>query len=459
MSHPEEKMRILLMCVGLNDPTPQGKPDQDGPILSFMDYISRIPEYQSYRPDRIYLISTADKPGAVKPTQQNGNRVEQELKRRGWSEVYHRPLDVLDPTDYSELLPQMKRMVQSILEEPGNQEAEVLVNVSPGTGQMEAVWMALMNAGVLKARALQVKAPWDEPDERKRVREVDFTPLFESGLIRIAHDLFSQYAFQRAAEVLTELAIRTPDVNRAERAELFADLSKVYADVENFEYPKAKEGLQRILERYHNLLRDSSLQALQEQLQAQTDALEKLVKQDLLTAALDLYASAERRLELGHYVECIWRLWATYELVVTEKARETIRNACSLDPSFPLPYMLRRFVTQGQGQKEVQSIVNLWGDLQRVPKYLGRDAAEELLRRRGDSGIRQFLEDREDEIESLAQLRHRAVHEVNPPTEEDCTQGQALIRGLLRQTFRLQRIDYPFQPKRLKRIADMIQGV
>jgi hypothetical protein len=455
------RRRVLLMCVGTNDPEPKDRPGQLGPVLSFMDYLERIPEYQVYKPDRIYLISTAKKPGAFTPTEDRGIEVQQRLKRMGYEEVYHRPLDVLDPTNYGELLPKMKELVQSILGEEENKGAEILINVSPGTGQMEAVWIALINSGALKAKALQVKAPWIEPDEKKRVREVDFTPLFESDFIKIAHDLFAQYAFGRAAEVLEELAIRTPDWVRAEKAELFADLARAYMRMENFEYPEAKEALISLLERHKNVLRATDFQSLKNLIEDQKQIVEKLLQGNLLIGALDLYASAERCLQLQRYVECIWRLWATYELVVTERARQAIRSRLSLDPSFPLPFRLYDFANKNRGDPSVRTIIGFFGGLDRVPKYLGRDVAESILvkSRKEEPSLSQFIQENEDEVEWLAQLRHRAVHETNPPTQEDCNKGKDLIRKLLKQAFNLERIDYPFLPRPLEKIAEMISQI
>lgn len=273
-------MRILLTCVGLNDP--RNREGKEGPILSSMDYIARIERFRVYHPDRIYLLSTAEKPGASKPTQSKGNEVQQILKERGW-EVYHRVLDLLDPTDYAELFREMRNAISKILQESGNQQAEIFVNVSPGTPQMQAVWMSLINAGALKARALQVKDPADEPDENKRLREVDIKPLFESEFIRIGHDLFSQYAFKRAAEVFYNLALQTPDYIRTEKAEFFSDLSNVYAEVENFEYKKAWDKLQNLLERYKNLLNTPEFEFLKHELGTrEAEALQLLKEGDFL---------------------------------------------------------------------------------------------------------------------------------------------------------------------------------
>ena len=167
---------MLLTCVGLNDPFNQY--DDRGPVLSLCHYLKTIDIHrQKYLPiAAIYLLSTIEKPGSVQPTQRRGEQTRDILEAEGWR-VYTRPLNLLDPTDYTELVPAMSQTLQGIIQEWGNQ-GEYLVNTSPGTSQMEAVWISLYNTGLLpRATLLQVKAPWTEPDEEKRVRPVNIAPL------------------------------------------------------------------------------------------------------------------------------------------------------------------------------------------------------------------------------------------------------------------------------------------
>ena len=446
-------MRILLMCVGVQDPHPENKPGQDGPILSFMDYLSRIPRYQPYKPDRIYLLSTAKKPGASRPTQERGEQTVQELRERGWAEVYHRLLDVLDPTDYPELFPKMKEIALSILEEPGNEDAELWINVSPGTGQMEAVWLSLVNSGTLKARLLQVKAPWDEPDEEKRIREVDISPLFESDYIKIGCDLFTNFGFQRASEVLFDLGAKTVGRERTDNAELFSDLARCYAHWENFEYSKALEGMERLLRR-ESIFKDVRFKGLRELLEEQHKVLERLNQNDLFTTVVDLYQSARRQREAGNYVDCIWRCWGVYELLITEKAKEAIRKECKLPQEFPLPYRFRDFISKGRGQPEIESIIRRFGEPANLPKYLGRTAAEDFLSRTG-SPLSEVIEKRREDIEWLAEKRHQALHETIPPDEGDAQKALRIAQNILNEAFAQpdEVARYPFSPGKVKRVA------
>lgn len=171
--------RVLLVCVGIQDPFTQRDGERvEGPVLSFCRYLQEVEAYRRiYFPiQAIYLLSTADKPGSVSPTQENAVQTKAMLEEREWR-AYHRPLDVLDPTDYRELTPAMTQVLQSIVQEWGS-ECEYLINVTPGTPQMQAVWISLYNAGLLPhATLLQVKRPQAEPDIEKRVRKVDITPL------------------------------------------------------------------------------------------------------------------------------------------------------------------------------------------------------------------------------------------------------------------------------------------
>lgn len=75
---------------------------------------------------------------------------------------------------------------------------------------------------------------------------------------------------------------------------------------------------------------------------------------------------------------------------------------------------------------------------------------------RSQNALRDFIQNNEGNIAQLRQLRHRAVHECNPPQNDDCEKARQLIHKLLKCVFNLDKIDYPFQPKYLGKIAELI---
>jgi hypothetical protein len=446
--------KVLIVCVGKQDPL--NLDNEPGPVLSFITYLNDVPSLQKYRPERVYLLYTADKPHAPQTTQKNAEQTRDRLQE-GRTPVYLKGLDVSDPTDYAQLIPAMRGALDSIKSESQEDDSETqyLVNVSPGTGQMEAVWLSFVNAGVLKATLLQVKAPRTEPDVAKRVREIDIVPLFESDLIRVSSDLFRHYLFQRAEQVLLDLGARTPNDERLEAADVFADLAALYSCWQGFRYEEAFERINRLLTK--TSLRKSRFAKITAVAQAQRDCLSSLVAGDLLPSVVDVYQSARRRVVVSDYVEAIWRFWASYEILVTELARKAIRDACRLPNDFYLPYRLRSFGVTCQGQPEVKRLEQRFGQIQTWPKYLDRTAAEDFLRRTRHPDWPNISE-AGDDIEWLAEKRHRSVHEVDPPSQSDCERAEVILRGLIEKTLQASEPinDHPFSPRVMKQIEEQM---
>jgi hypothetical protein len=449
---------VLIVCVGDQDPlNRQGNP---GPILSSMDYLKRLPSLAQYRPHAVYLLCTIEKPGTAQATQKNAEETRDQLRSLGWQEVYLRQLDVSDPTDYAQLFPEMQKSIERIRQEnEGNGRPRYIINVSPGTGQMEAVWLSFVNAGLIQATLLQVKAPWVEPDESRRVREVNLAPLFESDLIKVAGALFKNYAFRRAGEVILELGARTPSVPRLNAAEFFADLASAYAAWDGFEYKQALEQMDKLTQ--SNILRDPALTSLKQLLENSREVLSRLSTErgpSLFEGVVDLYHSARRRSRIGAYVEAIWRAWACYEDLVAELCREAIRRKSKLPDDYPIPYQYRKWGTDSRGLPEVQRVIRALGPLDRWPKCLDRVAAEDMLKRTGSqaAGVCRKLE---ADIGWLAEKRHRAVHEVNPPDLKDCEKAIGLTRTLVGEMLGhpWNEIDeYPFSIEKVEFVADLL---
>jgi sigma54-dependent transcription regulator len=93
-------------------------------------------------------------------------------------EVKHRPVDVISVTDYRELYRLVNRETQDIVRGEGP-EAQFYAFLSPGTPQMQTVWVLLVQSALLPAKMIET-TPRDllQPGE-PLWREVDLslTPL------------------------------------------------------------------------------------------------------------------------------------------------------------------------------------------------------------------------------------------------------------------------------------------
>ena len=448
-----QERKILIMCVGDQDPL--NKQGQLGPILSFMDYIDNVSDYQKYKPDRVYLISTANKPNTIQSTWKKGVDVYNRLRAK-W-EVYHRTLDVSDPTDYNQLIAEMKKVTESIIEEntEKNLKSSYFINVSPGTCQMQAVWMSFINSGIIKATLLQVIPPWHQPNETKRIRQVEEGPLFETDYIKIGTDLAHHYVFEKASDVFSELAIKTPDRFRAENAEFFSDLLSAYRLWENFDYRESLNKMEKILN--GNIFKDPKFKDIENILKSQKEILKKLASRSLFEKVVDLYHKAVRRKNLYNYVEAILYCWSAYEIIIGEKAREAIRTECKLPNKFSIPFEFRKFINDNQGNPEVKKIINRFGTPNQLPKYLDRLSGEEFIKRTKHA-ISKIIEQNKENIKLLARKRHKAVHEASSPTLSECKEALGIIKGIINGIFNRPSdiTDYPFSRSNLKFVIESI---
>jgi hypothetical protein len=448
------KRKVLIMCVGTQDPltqNPKTKEEEPGPIVSFMDYLRGIPAYQRFLPDRIYLMATAEKPDAKTSTQRNGEATRQTLGKNNWSEVYLKLLDVLDPSSYHELIPEMRRVTENIIAE--NPDCEYLINVSPGTGQMEAVWLSFVNSGLIKPKLLQVKAPWVEPEPEKRVVEIDEAPLFESDFIKIAANLLSHYEFKGASDTLLDLGTRTPDPVKTNTAELFSDLANGYSQYENCAFDKAARTLDAVLT--NSLFKDSKFSDLHNLALRQKETLDGLAKGVLFESVADLYHRALRRKHTAEYSLCLLFCWDAYERLTTEQARDAIRRQCKLSADYDLPYAFGRFVARNKTKPEVERIFDRLhpGEQDRFDFHYAVRVLDRM-----QEALAKIIEREQRELDWLAGQRCRTVHEMLlfPVTEQDCERALQLISRIINDTFNSETelSDYPFSHQSFQRISE-----
>ena len=444
-------MKVLITCVGMNDPFNQK--GGEGPILSFFDLIRRINIYRKYRPNEIFLLSTQDRPDVSSATQKKGEETKEELKKRSWGKVYNKSLDISDPTDYEQLLPAMKEAITKIIKMHG-ENAQYIINVSPGTGQMEAVWFALANSGLIKATFFQVKPPGVKKKGQKRIRKINIEPLFESDLIRIGINHFSGFQFESASKVFEDLSRRTVFPERASKASFFRELCRAYHNWSVFRYEEAK----RIID---DCLRGFSFipNQIRKLLQAQSAQLNLLSRDPIspMERAIDLYHAAYLQFEAGNYADSIWRSAASYEAVIVYKACDVIESIIQIQIN---PEHYGQILSQNsKNNSQVQNfILNFHGG--RIPWFLGPGVAAGVLQRdrlASNQSVRRLL----DKGRKLCDLRNRMLHQTQPVTRENAQEGlevarQAIIQFGQNIQNRLES-DYPFAKESLEEIKSYME--
>jgi len=446
--------KVLIMCVGTNDPTsvnPRTKEICDGPVLSFMSYIADVPHLKALQPDRVYLLATAERPDAVTPTQQGGERTRDILLQRGYKEVYLRLLPLKDPTSYKELIPALRGEVERIVGENTDVDCEYFVNVSPGTGQMEATWLALVNSGVIKASLLQVKAPWVEPDPSKRVIRIEEAPLFENNRIEVASSLLSHYEFEGARDVLLDLGMRTTSPLRTETADLFSHICEGYFHYDSCAFDKAAGCLSRALSK--SLFKDERFFELGQLLSLQRKILDKLASNSAFEGVADLYHRARRYSDNQRYSLAILFCWQACEKLLVEQAKDAVRSECKLPGNYDIPYHFGRFIEKYRETPEVKRISERFP----FPRLRVFDIAYAIgILRRTRLPAAKVLETERANIEWLEEARNRIVHEPlsRASSKKHCDVALQLVSRLIRGCFGNDNelFDYPFSTQSFRKV-------
>lgn len=144
-------MDVLLTWVGSRDPmwrNPRTGQRQPGPILSLL---------QHRQFDAVYLLLNFSQ---VEDFPQRATAVLRACELYFPSiRAKQRPVELISPTDYCEIFRVTNHEVQRILREEGREEREYFVYLSPGTPQMQTIWVLLVQSGLLPARMIQTTPP------------------------------------------------------------------------------------------------------------------------------------------------------------------------------------------------------------------------------------------------------------------------------------------------------------
>jgi hypothetical protein len=150
-------MDILLTWVGSRDPVWGHGPRSDvqpGPILSLFNH--RLF-------DKVYLFFTPGPPTDGMTFTERANQLFKVCKTR-WPtvDVQRRPIDLVTATDYEEIFRVMHATCRAILKQDAvslGTDLTYHVYLSPGTPQMQTVWVLLVQSGLLPARMIEMIGP------------------------------------------------------------------------------------------------------------------------------------------------------------------------------------------------------------------------------------------------------------------------------------------------------------
>jgi len=164
-------MNTLLTFTGFRDPFDRGLVEGEevtGPILTLL-------KARQFR--QVFLFST---PNTHKNTQETESII-----------AAHHPsivlkvieLSIIDPTDYLEIIRSLRRHINDILDNTGNDR--ISISVSSGTPQMHACWLLLAASGEIPAHIINVRPPRFVTDRHPLLSEIDFAspefPVIRSG--------------------------------------------------------------------------------------------------------------------------------------------------------------------------------------------------------------------------------------------------------------------------------------
>lgn len=140
-------MDTLLTWVGSRDPSWDNHRTgrhEFGPILSLLN---------SRKFDTVYLFFNLT--GNADDFRQRANALYRYCQREFPSmHIVHRPVDLVSVIDYREIFRVMNHECQSIIAAEQKQGHDLFAYLSPGTPQMQTVWVLLVQSGLLPAKMI-----------------------------------------------------------------------------------------------------------------------------------------------------------------------------------------------------------------------------------------------------------------------------------------------------------------
>jgi len=313
-------LKVLLSFVGEQDPY-SDKTGEEGSIVTLCRHL---------KPEVIYLYPSAKGFGVKSETQSRAQDTEiwinSEINKE--AQVFVIPLQVVDPTDYSSILPLVRRVVEKTLRDFQQVECEIHLNCSSGTPQLKSTWLILANAGLFKnCRLWQVANPLFKSE--KRVSLIEITFLEEENLLSRIKHYAEEFLFQRMSEECLRLKDISVYSGRKEKAGLLSRIFRAYQNWDLIRYDDAYKRLYSVLNEVRATI---DLNDLSNVLEAQVQMLAKLkgnTTEENEYNLVDLYMNARRRLIRSDFTDTLSRFWRIYEGILFAH----LRNVYYIEPT------------------------------------------------------------------------------------------------------------------------------
>lgn len=434
--------RILISPVGQQDPYSE-KTNEEGSIVTIC---------RAERPDLAFLLPTAERADASTHTAQNARDTVDILADEVPTIRCHvRPLDVSDPTDYTQVVPEVDRVIRGILDEiAALADPEIILNGSSATPQIKVACLMLAATGALACRVLQVANP-ETMTRESRLQEVDVAFIQERQVIERVRSLYRRHLFAAGAAELRGLAASTYKPDRRTKALAFAEVCEGYSHLDQMQYHHARQSLERAAKAVRSIRDFGRVEGpLRKQVETLVELDARRDSEDWPLLA-DVYHNALRRLDDGSYVDAITRAWR----IVEGCLREHLRRSYGVEPT-NLARSVNRANRSKLGPEARLSYAGCVIALESI--YLdegwrrwARKSPGELRARGGSLG---------GCVESLRVARNESVagHGARPVSRELAVDSLTAARLLIQLVFGKAPDDSPFVQARLTEVADIALG-
>ncbi len=422
-------LRIMLSSVGLHDP--YGKNSSDGPIIGAVRELG---------PDILFLFPTREQPDErLNSTEENCRHTVAELARQFPAvKVYARPLDLPDPTDYTDIIKKLRDEIESIKLNYAQSDVQYFLAISSGTPQIQSAFLVLVNSNRIKAEVYQIINPTFIRTGEKRARLVETHFLEEENQIVRARRFFRSINYEIASDELLHLGVYTIYPGRAQKAEIFHDLTKGYFYWDLYQHKPALAQLKKVQPNLRRFRFDKLAAIVSGQIEVLQQIISYGQREDFLNL-VDLYHNALRRKRCKQYIDCLSRFKRLYEGIYFYAARRDLGINSPGAGIEQQPGWVRSSLNKS-GHLNVYDISMLYR------KKKGKSIASGSL---------------EQQLNQLGNQRNTTInnHGMNSVDEEDAKKAIELIEKLFKAVFNDRDIgDYCFSLDTMKTVEELIFG-
>ncbi len=447
--------KILVTLVGRQDPL--NKDGKDGPVLTLLK--NTVSHNRYLKPDIIYLLPTAAKPGNDNNTEENAVKTKQAIESMGGyvpSMVIIKPLP-FNNMDYGEIQHNLYELLNAIRKD--NSSAEYYVHLGPG---IPAVVDVLINAIVgkyFRANAIRVieerflpKFSDGSPDYKSQIIDVDLFPFREDSMITKALGLFADGFFRACADIFTEVGSSTRSRSREAYCSIFASLADAYYRWDIMKYSDALSVLKKVKDQVKN---SGQEKLLLDMIKLQTEKLERIENKDERFYCIDLYHNAERRLKQGYLSDAIWRCIAIYETILSIKFLSlTGINPNNFDKEYKNAKNKRSILPEKSAVLDafIETNKSRWlGYLTKSDLVKLIEELDKGFFKKGNYGdLREFFD-------NLGKKRNDILHDMREANNKDAEKGLEKTGELLKKFYPNSNIeDYPFSAENIKKAGEEI---